>query len=437
MRVPNLPAALLALLTSLSCCVTAAETFDTGKTLQSQNVIRGSTFLTLDEAVGRTLKSNPQLYQFGLYQESLKSQRESRALSPPIEVELELENIAGSGDFSGADEAEVTLALSSVIELGGKARSRVAVIDATSEKLAYEQQAATLDILGELTALYINAVATQESIKLAEETVALSTRMLKSVQRRASKGAAPDAEVMRAKAALIASSIRLETQTRNLERQKVGLCSYWGARSPDFQVLNAQLFRSGPPANFESLMKRAESSPAISVLASESRLKDAEVKLAQAQNRVDIGWQLGIRRFEGTDETAFTAGISVPLFNAKRNRASVASAIVQRDILDYRKSDALLKLHARLYSAFSQWEENRRAVERMDSKLIPALEQTLALTEQAYEAGRYRYQEWISAQKELLAARQQRIEAATAAQLSRALIEQLVAIPLGTESSSH
>ena len=161
-------------------------------------------------------------------------------------------------------------------------------------------------------------------------------------------------------------------------------------------------------------------------------MKDAEVKLAQAQSRVDIGWQLGVRRFEEADDTAFIAGISIPLFSGKRNRSSITSALAERNAVDYRQADAMLKLHSRLFTAFSQREENTAAVEQFNSHVLPALEKALALTQQAYENGRYRYQDWIAAQEELLTAKQQRIEAATAAQLNQALIEQLIAEPLGT-----
>jgi len=61
----------------------------------------------------------------------------------------------------------------------------------------------------------------------------------------------------------------------------------------------------------------------------------------------------------------------------------------------------------------------------------------LVLTQDAYEKGRYRYQDWIAAQEELLTAKQQLIEAATAAQLSQALIEQLTAEPLTTNALTN
>jgi cobalt-zinc-cadmium efflux system outer membrane protein len=390
-----------------------------------------STALALEEAIARTLKNNPQLYQYRFREKSLAAQRETSSLSPATQPGLEDDNVAGSGDFNGVDSAETTLALSSVIELGGKARSRVGLVDARTDRLDFERQAATLDVLGELTALFIRCRSTQENIHLAEEVVALSVQMLKTVEKRAAKGAAPEAEVMRAKAALARASIRLQALRSSFERQKVVLSSFWGNTTPQFSELSGSLSAFGNSDDFASLLQRAQKSPAIAIFASEARLKDAEVKLARAQSRVDIGWQLGVRRFEETGDTALVAGISIPLFSGKRNRSSITSALAERNAVDYQQADAMLKLHSRLFTAFSQREENTAAVKQFNSHVLPALKKALALTQQAYENGRYRYQDLIAAQEELLTAKQQRIEAATAAQLNQALIEQLIAEPLG------
>lgn len=403
----------------------------------SRERVTASTTLALEDAITRTLKNNPQLYQYRFRQQSLRAQREISSLAPALQLGLEVENIAGSGEFNGVDSAETTLALSSVIELGAKARSRIAVVDARSDRLNFERQAATLDVLGDLTELFIRALSVQEGIALAEEAVALSERMLRTVRGRASKGAASEAEVMRTQASLTRASVRLQALRSSFERQKVALSSFWGRTNPHFTKLSGNLSVFGASDDFPRLLQRAKRSPSIAIFASEARLKDAEIKLAQAQSRVDIGWQLGVRQFEETNVTAFTAGISIPLFNGKRNRGAVASALAGRNVVDYQQADAMLKLHNRLYAAFSQRNENTTAVEQFSSHILPALEQALVLTRQAYENGRYRYQDWIAAQEELLAAKQQRIEAATAAQLSQALIEQLIAEPLTSSDLSY
>lgn len=393
--------------------------------------------LTLDDAIAKTLAKNMQLFQFSFRKQSLSAQRQVMALAPPTQMALDVENVAGSGAFSNYDSAEITLSLSSVIELGGKANSRVALINARSDRLSFERQAATLDVLGELTALYIRSLSTQEYIHLAEESVALSERMLKTVEERAAKAAAPEADVMRAKAAVTRASIRLQSLHASFDRQKVAMSSFWGSTNPQFTNLRGSLSTFAASDDFASLFQRAKSSPAVAIFASEARLKDAEVKLAQAQSRVDIGWQLGVRRFEEADDTALTASISIPLFSGKRNRGVVASALAERNAVDYQQADAMLKLHNRLFTAFSQREQNAAVVEQFSLHVLPALQKALVLTQEAYEKGRYRYQDWIVAQEELLTAKQQRIEAATAAQLSQSLIEQLTAEPLTTNALTH
>ena len=386
--------------------------------------------LRLENAVSRTLSQNPELYQYQFREQGLAAQRQVGALSPAIQLDIEVENVGGSGDFRALDSAETTIALSSVIELGDKARSRVAVVDARSDRLNYERQAATLDVLGELATLYIRALSTQENIALAEETAALSERMRNTVEERVSRGAAPEAELMRADAALSRATIQLQSLKASFERQKVGLSRFWGDMNPDFGELTGDLMTFDRASDFSNLFQRAKQSPAIAIFASEARLKEAQVELAQAQSRVDVGWQLGVRRFEETSDTAFTAGVSIPLFSGKRNQGAVASALAERNAVEYQEMDALLQLHNQLFTAFSQRQENKAAVEQFDAQVLPALERALDLTEQAYESGRYRYQDWIVAQEELLAAKQQRIEAATAAQLSQVLIEQLISEPL-------
>ena len=127
---------------------------------------------------------------------------------------------------------------------------------------------------------------------------------------------------MRAKAALTRASIRLQALRSSFERQKVALSSFWGNTNPRFAELSGSLSAFGTSDDFASLLQRAKKSPAIAIFASEARLKDAEVKLAQAQSRVDIGWQLGVRRFEEADDTA--------LSRVFRFHYSVVNAIVPR-----------------------------------------------------------------------------------------------------------
>lgn len=386
--------------------------------------------LTLEAAVQKTLHQNPQLHQFTFTRERLLAEREINALKPGYELGMELENFAGTGDTSGFDSAEITVALSSVIELGDKRESRISVVDARLDRFELERQAQTLDVLGEVTSAFIQLLGTREELKLSSEAVVLSKGLYKIVQERAKRGAASDAEVMRAKAMYTQSLLRLDGVRQKLERQKVSLARYWGDTTLSYSELKGNLFAFGSPLNFADLYNKVKTSPAITVFASEMRLKEAEVRLAQTQNQTDLKWQFGVKRLEESSDTALTLGFSMPLFAERRNRSRVNAALAEGNAVAYQRSDRLLALHDRLFTAYSQRQQFVAAYQRLKKDIIPDLERALTITREAYDRGRLKYQDWITAQQELLSAKQQLIETASAALLNQAVIEQLIAEPL-------
>lgn len=398
----------------LACTSTAAA-------LASEN----ANTLTLKKAVALTLAQNPQLYQFQFSRNALNAQRESMALRPALTTELEIDNVAGSGSNQGFDSAETTLALSSAIELGGKRRARLSYADARINRAKWQQQAATLDTLGKLTQVYIEGLVTQANLRLAEESFGLSRSILKTVKTRSARGAAAEAEVMRAQAALTGAEIRLTALQDKLERQKVKLARFWGETRPSFHLITGNLFDFGPAQNFDHLYARVQTSPALKIFASEARIRDAEVILARANGRSDLSWRAGIKRFEETEDLAFTAGLSIPLFSGKRSTGEIKSALANRNAVDYAQKDHLLQLHARLYESWSLRKQNIAAANQTQKVAIPALEKALQLTREGFDNGRYRYLDLIAAQEELLESKQALIDAAATALISQAVIEQL------------
>ena len=381
--------------------------------------------LTLSEVVTRTLAHNPELYRYRFTKDALRSKRLSSDLRPAVALELEIENFAGSGGNEGVDSSETTLALSSVIELGGKRQARVAYADASINRAEWEQRATTLIVLGELTTVYIESLVTQANIGLAEESLALHRALLKTVKKRSTQGATPEAEVMRAQAAVARAEIRLAALMEKFERQKVQLARFWGDASPTFRALEGNLFEFGVSQDFDQLFARVKISPVIQVFASEERIKDAQVMLARTSGRIDLTWRAGIKRFEDTGDAAFTAGFAIPLFSNKRNSGEVKAALANRKALEYAREDLLLRLRTQLFEAYSLRKQSIAAVNKTQEVVIPALENALKLTREAYENGRYRYLDLIAAQEELLASKQARIDAASTALVSQALIEQL------------
>src|SRR5687768_2812698 len=74
--------------------------------------------LRLDEAVIRTLESNPELAAFAHELKAQQGRVQQVSARPPIEVGLLVENALGTGSRSSFDSAETTLSLDFMLEHG-------------------------------------------------------------------------------------------------------------------------------------------------------------------------------------------------------------------------------------------------------------------------------------------------------------------------------
>ena len=209
-----------------------------------------------------------------------------------------------------------------MIELGSKRSQRTSVVSAQLDVLEYQRQAFTLDVLGELSILFVETLKIQELTALAIEARDLTQNTLNIVEDRSDRGAAPEYEVKRAIAANAQAQLQVEVLIKQSERNLIRLAAFWGDTSGRFQQLSGDLYSFSQQPEFSELYQRALDSPVIKMFASEARLKTAELQLAQTQSKPDISWQIGFRRLQETSDSAFTAGVSIPLFSGSRNNGA-------------------------------------------------------------------------------------------------------------------
>ncbi len=393
--------------------------------------------LTLHEATQRTLQQHPQLQVFKWQLSAAEAQQKTAALAPGFEITVEGENLFGSGNFTGTDQAEYTIALGSVIELGGKRDDRQSQSLAQYQLIEAQRDAEALDLLGSVTQAFIETLALQAQYALAKDTTALAKQNLALVQKRVDQAAAAEAEKLRAKAALAMAGIEETAALSALSSQKQALAAYWNADTPDFDSVSGNLFVFDTTADFPTLFARASASPAIAVFASEARLREADLQLAKSQSRPDLQWQIGVRQFSESSDTALAAGVTVPLFSGQRNSGKIQASAATLEIVRYQQAAATQALRVRLFAAWQQHQQAVNSVGQMQAKVLPALREALQQTQQGYVNGRYSYLDWMGAQQELLRARQTMINAARAALLNQAVIEQLTAEPIALSSSAN
>jgi outer membrane protein, heavy metal efflux system len=391
--------------------------------------IAGGT-LTLRDAIAQALARNPDLEGFAFRLRAQEARVRTAALRPPTELRAELENFAGTGAAQGTDVAEATFSLSHVLELGNKRGLRTQAAQATHDGLSIERQAAQLDVVAEVTRRFVHVASDQEQIALTRRATALAQESLDAVRRRVSAGRAPDAELNRANVALARARIEEEHAEHELLSSRRKLSAMWGSTDARFESVAGYLYEHPALLPFEEFVARLERNPDFLRFASEARVRDAELRLSQAKARADVSLTAGVRRLEVSDDQAFVVGVSVPLFGRSRARGAMDEAQALRNLSDTDEAGKRVRTNAQLFELYQELRHSITEATVLRDTVIPELEAALRNTQLAFDRGRYSYLEWTDAQRELVAAQRDRIEASANAHLFLAEIERLTSAPI-------
>lgn len=395
--------------------------------------------LTLERAVTAAVRHNPDVATLPLQRSVLEARGQQMALRPPVEVGAELENVLGTGDARGARSGEATLSLSSVVELGGKRAARVDAARYALGAFDTERSARQLDILAEVTRRFIDAAAAIERVHLAERATGLAQHTLADAERRVRAAKAPHVEVDRAEIAVERAKLAERKARAEASAARRQLAATWGATDAVLDGtpivdLDARLLDVPAVADYDALVARLDASPDFLRFASEARLRDAELRLAQAQRRPDVSWSAGVRRLQESRDQAFVAGLSIPFGSARRAESGIAEARAQRELVDAERGAAQVRIRATLYALHASLREAVVEANTLRTTMLPRMEEAMKETQYAFDRGRYGYLELVDAQREYLDVQSALIDASTNAHLLQTEIERLTAAALPEES---
>ncbi len=386
--------------------------------------------LTLKYAIEQTLAHNPELVIYGPRLEAARERSTLVTLRPPLELDADVQDALGTGRASGFDSAETTFALSQVIELGDKRELRAGAASAGADAIAAERAAAELDVLAEVSRRFIHVVSDQEHLAVTMRATTLADENIAATTARVAAARAPEVELRRARVTRARAGTEQEHAEHELATSRRKLAAMWGDSDATFGSARADLYTLPPSEDYEALLARLERSPDFARFASEARLRDAELRVAEAHARANLTVRAGLRFLHDTDDTALVFGVTLPLFAESRARSEIAIAQAES-----RQTAAEREAH-RVHAAaqlFELVQELRHAITEADvlrTAVLPEMEAALDATRYAFERGRYSYLEWVDAQSELLEVQRALIDASANAHLYRTEIERLTGEPL-------
>jgi outer membrane protein, heavy metal efflux system len=387
--------------------------------------------LTLASAVERTLARNPDLR---VYAPRLRAARERVAVAAqrlPLELQAETQDAFGTGRANGFDSAETTFALSHVIELGGKRGLRSDAASATTAVVDAERAAAELDVLAEVTRRLIHVAADQEHLELTMRATRLAEDNVAAATARVAAARAPDVELRRARVTSARAAVEQEHAEHELSTSRRKLAAMWGDGEPTFERVRADLYAlPQSDESYEGLVARLAGNPDFLRFASEERLRDAELRVAEAHAQTDFTVRAGVRLLHDTNDEAFVFGVTLPLGVAARARNEIAAVRAERDETAAEREAHRVRAEAQLFELFQELRHAITEAEVLRTTVLPEMEAALEATRYAFERGRYSYLEWVDAQRELVEVQRALIDAAANAHLYRTEIERLTGEPL-------
>lgn len=391
--------------------------------------------LTLRQAIESALRGNPALQLFAFQFRIQDARVQQAGLKPAPALSFGVENFLGTGEARGLHTAEATFAISQVIELGGKREARIGAAQAGTSLVEADRQAGQLDVLAEVTRRFIMVASRQEQLRLARSATQLNEQTVTGAEERVNAARSPHVELDRAQIALSRARLVERRAETELESARKQLAALWGESE---LILNGQLvggvdadlFQLPAVGEYADLVRRMADNPDFLRFASEARLRDAELRLVATLRKPDLTLTGGIRQLQGSNDQAFVASVSMPLFAGRRAEGYVAEARAQRERVDVERRVARVRAEAMLQELYQELSASVQEAGTLRTDVLPRAEEALQETKYAYERGRYSYLELVDAQREYLAIQSALIEASSNAHALRAEIERLTNSPL-------
>ena len=408
---------------ALACGVVFALAAPGGRVGAQEKVSR-SAALGLQEALERALGHNKDLAAFEYRIVEQQGRLEQAGLLPNPELDLSVEDVAGTGIYEGFDSAQTTLSIGWVLE--GRIRAgRVGAAKAGAELVSAEARILRVEVAADTAEHFLASLASQARLERAEEAIALTEQTVKAVTRRVRAGKAPTVELVRAEAELATDRLARDDVTYELAAAYHRMAAQWGEAEPSFSRVEGDLLALPTVEPYAVLTEGLERYPQLARYATEKRLAKANVRLAEARRWPTLRPHLGVRRFEATNDTALVAGVSVPIPVLNRNqgevvksRASVSRARAEADA-------ARVRLQTTLFELYEELQHHFHRAETLRAEVIPRLTEASDATRRAYERGRYGYLELRSVQTDLLRAQGELVEASAGAHRLMIALERL------------
>jgi len=382
--------------------------------------------MTLREALSLALTRSPQLKAFSWEARVAEAMQLQAGLRPNPELGVEVEEVGGSGPRSRFDAAEASISLSQLIELGDKRHKRMALARAQSQLAGWDYEAARLDVLAGVSRVFVEVLAAQRKLQLAEELLDVSGRMADAVARRVDAG--KDSPVARSRAEIAHSQMQIthEKAKQNLYLAKVRLVSFWDGAEPQFTAAVGDLDSVGDIPTLADLFALLDNNPDLARWAAEIESRQKALAYERAKSVQDVTVGAGMQHFGEGDDNAVMFGLSIPIGVSDRNQGGKQAAAHNLAKAGQLSRAAYIRVRQQLAKAYQNLSNAHIEATTLKQDMLPSAESVFEASQEGYEEGKLDYLNLLDGQRTLFEVRSQHIEALVAFQHAKVDVERLI-----------
>lgn len=387
--------------------------------------------ITLRQALALALMKNPELAVFSWEARAREAQALQARLLPNPELDVEVENFGGTGIFGGLDEAETTVQLGQLVELGGKRskRKRAAALD--QDLAGWDYEIGRIQVFTETSKAFVDVLVAQKRTELNEEFVRLAEQVLDVVAESVRAGKVSPIEETKARVALSVHLIEKGRAEEELAAARKVLAAAWGGTAPTFSAARGDLERSPEVPSFEALSERVADNPEMARWFVEIERSRVSLEMERAGRFPDVTLSGGVRYINPTDDWAFVAGLSIPIPLFDRNQGATLEAQYRLAKTEEQRRALHVRVQVALASTYQRLSSARNEAISLKNDVLPGARGAFEATGEGFRQGKFGYLDVLDAQRTFFETQARYTEALAVLQKAIADAEGLLGEPLG------
>lgn len=360
--------------------------------------------LTLEQAVAKTLATNPALRATALDVAIAAGARRQAGLFPNPEVSFVRE-----GTQRGTRTQ--TFQLSQPLELFGKRSARIKLADAERSLAVGNLNVARTDLRVDVTTAFFDALAAQERVRLAQASLDVASKATGAATKRVAAGRASPVEQDRAAVAEATSRNELAGAQSELSIAMHGLTAYWGETGPVIRELVTPELDLAPTPALDEVQRRLDQSPQLRRARLQVEREEAQVGVDRSQRMPNLTLIVGSKKDDQIGRSQTVLGLSAPLPLFNHNQGALQASLSRAEKARAELEAERVRLHQGLASAHQRAQLSREQVRTMREQILPTAQRVFDSTVTGFEAGKFGFLDVLDAQRTLLQIRTQYLQA--------------------------